>query len=74
MSILILTFVTAFATLVYGAATLLLWYENRQDRLERQRRFNEESAARKLDELRRAFYEAWGYWNGHGHRSSGQPP
>jgi hypothetical protein len=61
--------VTAIATSVYGAATFLLWWENRQDRQQRDRQFCLEADNRKLTELRSAFYDAWGYWQGHLHRS-----
>ena len=64
-----LTYVTAAATLIYGLATSLLWWENRQDRKQRQKQFSDEQAARKRAELNHAFYEAWGYWNGHAYRS-----
>jgi len=56
--------VTAIATAVYGFATLLLWFENREDRKQRDRNFREEAETRKLNDLRSAFYEAWGYWQG----------
>jgi hypothetical protein len=69
MDIRILAYVTAFATLIYGFATILLWNESRQDRKQRQRQFEEESANSKLNELYRAFYEAWGFWNGHALKS-----
>src|SRR5258708_37792928 len=71
MAILIFTFVTALATLVYGAATYGLWRETRQDRKQREKQFREEVAARKLAELHSAFYEAWGNWTGHKARSGG---
>lgn len=58
----------AFATLLYGGAALLLWWENRRDRIHRQAHFEKEMADRKLVELHRAFYEAWGYWKGHANR------
>jgi hypothetical protein len=61
--------VTAIATAVYGLATLLLWFENREDRKQRDRHFREEADGRKLNELRSAFYEAWGYWEGFSHAS-----
>lgn len=69
MSIQILAYVTALATLVYGLATLCLWYENRQDRLQRQKQFDKGLADRKLYDLHSAFYEAWGFWNGHTYSS-----
>jgi|HubBroStandDraft_2_1064218.scaffolds.fasta_scaffold00464_2 hypothetical protein len=69
MAILIFTCVTALATLLYGFATLLLWHESKQDRKQREKQFHEELAGRKLNELRSAFYEAWGYWSGHKARS-----
>lgn len=64
-SVLVLTCVTTFATLVYGVATFLLWLEIRQDRKQRQKQFNDEKVARKLAELQTAFYDAWGHWEGH---------
>ena len=60
---------TAISTLVYGVATLFLWWENRQDRKQRDTQFREESQTRKRNELHTAFYDAWGYWQGHIHRS-----
>jgi hypothetical protein len=56
---------TAIATAVYGLATLLLWIEDREDRKQRDRHFREEADNRKLNDLRSAFYEAWGYWQGY---------
>jgi len=56
--------VTAVATVVYGLATFLLWWENRQDRQQRDRQFRAETDSRKLNELHRAFYDAMGYWDG----------
>ena len=61
--------VTAIATSVYGAATLLLVGQIWRDRIQRERHFREESDNRKINELRSAFYEAWGYWQGYIHRS-----
>jgi hypothetical protein len=61
--------ITAIATAVYGLATLLLWLENREDRKQRDKHFREEAETRRLNELRCAFYEAWGYWQGYIHRS-----
>lgn len=63
-SVLVLTCVTTFATLVYGVATFLLWLEIRQDRRQREKQFNDEKLARKLAELQTAFYDAWGHWAG----------
>ena len=57
--------VTAIATAIYGLATLLLWLENREDRKQRDRHFREETESRKVNDLRSAFYEAWGYWQGY---------
>lgn|SRR5580698_5419808 len=57
--------VTALATAVYGLATLLLWFENIADRRQRDRHYREEADSRKLNELRSAFYEAWGFWQGY---------
>jgi hypothetical protein len=62
--------VTAGATAVYGFATLLLWFENRQDRRARDKQYREESDTRKRAELYSAFYEAWGYWRGQLSRSA----
>jgi hypothetical protein len=61
--------VTAIATSVYGAATLLLVIQIWRDRIQRERHFRAEADGRKINELRSAFYEAWGYWQGHIHRS-----
>jgi hypothetical protein len=69
MTVPILAYVTAIATLVYGFATSLLWLENRKDRQLREKQFNDEMAARKTSELYHAFYEAWGYWTGHAYSS-----
>jgi len=63
-TILAFTCVTAVATLIYGLATVLLWYENRQDRQQREKQFHAEARDRKRDELQNAFFEAWGYWRG----------
>jgi hypothetical protein len=57
--------VTAMATVVYGLATLLLVIQIWRDRVQRERHYSDEVANRKLAELRSAFYEAWGYWEGH---------
>src|ERR1700733_12136348 len=69
MTLLISAFVTTGATLIYGLATFLLWWENRKDRKQRQKQFDDERAHIKRAELYRAFYEAYGYWNGHVYRS-----
>ena len=61
--------VTAAATAVYGLATMLLWLENFLDRRARDRQFRQEADANKKRDLRNAYYEAWGYWNGHQSRS-----
>jgi hypothetical protein len=57
------TNVIAIATSVYGLATLVvqIW----RDRVQRDRQFHAETTTRKLNDLRSAFYEAWGYWEGH---------
>jgi hypothetical protein len=67
------TCVTAVATLIYGLATVLLWYENRQDRQQREKQFHAEVASRKVEQLQNAFFEAWGYWNGLSERSAQTP-
>jgi|ERR1700735_2266844 len=69
MTVLILACITTGATLIYGLATFLLWWENRQDRTQRQKQFADEQANSKRAELHRAFYEAYGYWKGHGYKS-----
>jgi hypothetical protein len=61
--------VSAIATVVYGAATLLLVVQIWRDRVQRDRHFEAEAASCKLDDLRRAFYDAVGYWAGHRNRS-----
>jgi hypothetical protein len=61
--------VTAFSTAVYGLATLLLVIQIWRDRVQRERHFGDEAESRKLNELRSAFYDAWGYWRGHRSRS-----
>lgn len=61
--------VTAIATSAYGLATLLLVIQIWRDRVQRERHFSEEASNRKLNELRSAFYDAWGYWEGHRSRS-----
>jgi hypothetical protein len=73
MTLLILACITAGSTLIYGLAALLLWLENRSDRKQRQKQSIDEQAARKRGELHRAFYEAYGYWKGHGYRSPHTP-
>lgn len=57
--------VIAFATCIYGGATLLLVIQIWRDRVQRERHIRTETDARKLGELQSAFYEAWGYWEGH---------
>ncbi len=57
--------ITAIATSVYGAATLLLVAQLWRDRVQREKHFRHENDARSLKELYSAFYEAWGYWEGH---------
>jgi len=59
--------ITAIATSVYGLATFGLVIQIWWDRRQRERHFREEAENRKLNELRGAFYEAWGYWEGLGH-------
>jgi hypothetical protein len=62
--------VIATATSVYGAATLLLVFQIWRDRVQRERHYREEAATHKLNELRSAFYEACGFWEG-GRRIAG---
>ncbi len=69
MTVEAIAIVTASATVVYGVATFLLWWENRQDRKQRDKQFHEETANLKLHELHSAFYDAWGYWRGHDAKS-----
>jgi hypothetical protein len=69
MTLLILACITTGATLIYGLATFLLWWENRQDRTQRQKQFADEQANSRRAELYRAYYEAYGYWYGSVHRS-----
>jgi hypothetical protein len=59
------TWVNAISTSVYGAATLGLVIQVWRDRVQREEHSQREKDARKLDDLRRAFYEAWGYTVGH---------
>ena len=61
--------VTAISTAVYGLATLLLVIQIWRDRVQREKHFRDEADNRKLNELRSAFYDAWGYWQGHRNRS-----
>jgi hypothetical protein len=56
---------TAIATTLYGGATFALVIQQWRDRVQREKHFREESESRKLDELHRAFFEAYGYWIGH---------
>jgi hypothetical protein len=65
--------VSAIATGIYGAATLALVFQIWRDRVQRERHFETDAAQRKLDELRSAFYDAVGYWQGHEHRSGDSP-
>jgi len=58
------TLVTAGATAVYGIGTVFLVYQLWRDRVQRGRHFQADNDAQKLNELRRAFYEASGYWLG----------
>jgi hypothetical protein len=60
---------TAIATAVYGLATLLLVIQIWRDRVQRESQFRREAETRKLNELHRAFFDAWGYWQGHTQRS-----
>lgn len=61
--------VLAFATLVYGGAATGLWLSSRHDRKQREEHFRKEQEDRKREKLYSAFYDAWGYWQGHLHRS-----
>ena len=63
--------VTAIATAVYGLATLMLVIQIWRDRTQRERHFREAANNQRLNELHSSFYEAWGYWQGHFHRSGG---
>ena len=65
------TLVTACATAVYGIGTIFLVYQLWRDRVQRDRHFQTDSEAQKLNELRRAFYEACGYWLGLADRVAG---
>jgi hypothetical protein len=65
MTIQILAAITALSTLVYGVATWLLWRESREDRKQRQQQFIDDANRRRVSDLQSAFYEAWGYWEGH---------
>jgi hypothetical protein len=56
--------VIAIATSLYGIATLLLVDQIRRDRAQRESHFGSENEVRKVNELRGAFYEAWGHWEG----------
>ena len=56
---------TAISTAVYGLGSLLLAYQIKKDRDQREAQFKLDNDSRKLDELRTAFYEAYGYWLGH---------
>jgi len=47
----------------------MLVFQIWRDRVQRDKHFREEAETRRLNELRGAFYEAWGYWQGHIHRS-----
>ena len=62
--------VTAIATSVYGAATLILVVQIWRDRVQRERHSKNADDTRQLNELRSAFYEAAGYWEGR-HGSTG---
>ena len=53
-----------------GLATLLLVYQIWRDRVQRERHFRDEADNHKLNELRSAFYEACGFWEG-GRRIAG---
>ena len=65
--------ITAIATSVYGAATLALVIQLWRDRVQREKHFRTENDARKLAELRIAFYDAWGYWAAHVRALAGLP-
>lgn len=56
--------VAAISSAVYGAATIFLVIQLWLDRRQRENHHRAETAARKLNELHGAFYEAWGYWEG----------
>jgi hypothetical protein len=66
----IATLVTASATAIYGVGTVALVYQLWRDRVQRDRHFQAENNARRLNDLRSAFYEAWGFWEG-GRRVAG---
>ena len=59
----------AIAAWVYGGATLLLVVQLWRDRVQRDKQFHVETVSRRLQDLRGAFYDAWGYWEGHKHKS-----
>jgi len=65
----IATLVTAGATAIYGIGTLALVYQLWRDRVQRDRHFQQEKDAKKVADLHTAFYDAWGYWEGHRSRS-----
>jgi hypothetical protein len=57
--------VSAIATAIYGAATLLLVIQIWRDRVQRGKHFETDVRNRKLNDLHSAFYESVGYWLGH---------
>ena len=57
--------VSAVATVVYGLATLLLVIQIWRDRVQRDRHFQEAEDNRKINDLRTAFYDSVGNWEGH---------
>ena len=72
--------VSAIATVIYGFAAGLLWWENRRDRLQREKRYEQErqerrteAEAQKKQALYSAYFEAWGYYTGLRGRSGGSP-
>jgi len=59
------TKISAIATVVYGGGTLLLVIQIWRDRVQRDKHFRETEDNRKLNDLRTAFYDAVGNWEGH---------
>jgi len=66
----IATLVTAGATAIYGIGTVALVYQLWRDRVQRDKHFQKDKDAKKIADLHTAFYDAWGYWQGHIHRSA----
>ena|SRR5580698_4664187 len=62
--------ITAIATASYGLATFLLVIQLWRDRVQREKHFERAEETRRVNDLRRAFYEAWGYWEGRGGTTS----